>query len=320
MTKFKDFNELITTIYEEIKDQNNYLDKHSIPLSTKFHSQIAKKFNLITFNVPKLIDLLFDSHMIFKFDIVDEDRKKKIRHVEGYVAAEGPLLKKLITCYEHELEGLYTREFSEKAPMDKIYETVVPKIKEMNDTEIGKMGRIAIMLNHFLNIYEKEILKYSKKGQEKLLKENIKDYKLEDYISTGKVTEGKNNNKPELTKKAENTEKPKTVNGTAPKRRVVDQNNYQDFQTYAETNSIEKTIAVYGVEFYTRVCFRDYRFDLIQKIIDNDMVKRKGDLLKIKKMLQLQRQNSDQDLNLQNYASAINNLQRSINQKIKSME
>ena len=82
-------------------------------------------------------------------------------------------------------------------------------------------------------------------------------------------------------------------------------------------NSIEKTLTVYGVEFYSRVCFREYQFGLIQKLIEDGHINERDDLMLAKKMLQKTRANSDQDLNLQKYAHDINDLEKLINEKIK---
>jgi len=71
------------------------------------------------------------------------------------------------------------------------------------------------------------------------------------------------------------------------------------------------------VEFYSRVCFREYQFTLVQKLIEDGHIADSDDLMQAKKMLQKTRANSDQDLNLQKYAHDINDLERIINDKLK---
>ncbi len=77
---------------------------------------------------------------------------------------------------------------------------------------------------------------------------------------------------------------------------------------------------MYGVEFYTRLCFRDYQFSVMQKIVEEGMISKENDLKAVKTLLDKARQNSDNDVKINDYAKEINELLKTINLKLKSFQ
>jgi hypothetical protein len=92
---------------------------------------------------------------------------------------------------------------------------------------------------------------------------------------------------------------------------------YHDIKKYASKHSVEKALVVYGVELYTRVCFRDNQYALIQKLVEEGIIADRGDLRVIKSLIQKERINSDTKPELQEYALEINNLEKAVNQRLK---
>jgi hypothetical protein len=82
-------------------------------------------------------------------------------------------------------------------------------------------------------------------------------------------------------------------------------------------NSIEKNLAVYGVEFYTRVCFREYKFPLMIKIVEDGLIKTREQMMILSKMIRALRSHADQDADLFKYANDINRLEKLVNEKLK---
>jgi len=302
----KDLEELLNAIYIDIRKRNSDRGLQAIPQSDEFFEQITKAYSLIPFAIPKLIKMLVDSHKVFSFTIVEADRKERIRRVEGLVVAEGNIVKDLLQRYGDELVRAYSHEFSTKYTVERIIKEFYPKLQEYNNTHIGKIAYMVINLMGIQSNLERNIMQYGVKWQEKQLKTEIEnsdpiDYFIETASGIGSTDGG-------------------AKGGAEQGPRATDAAKYEDLKRYLTKNSVEKTITVYGIEFYSRVCFREYQFSLMQKLIEDGIVHDKDDLKLVKKMLQKTRSNSDQDLNLQKYANDINDLEKLINNKIKQSE
>ncbi len=300
--------ELLNSICCEIRKRNTERNMWAIPQSEEFFEQIIKKYNLIPFAIPKLIKILVDSHKIFQFIIVEADRKEKIRRIDGYVVAEGNIIKTLLEFYSDELIRAYSHEFSKKLGVEKIIKELVPNLFKFNNTAVGKAAQIVINLMSFQSVLERNIMLYGHKWQEKQLGAEIDQSDPLTYFIDGA---GENN--------STESEMDSPVTAARTKHRTAETEQYEEFKKNSRKYPIEKTLAVYGVEFYTRVCFRDYQFELVQKLVEDGIINDKEDLLIIKKLLQRERANADKDLNLQNYAAQINNLEKSINATIKQV-
>ena len=300
----KDLEELLNSIYTDIRKYNSSRNMQAVPQSDWFFDEIQVRYNLIPFSIPKLVKILADSHKIFMFKIVEADGKERIRRIDGMVTTEGNLIKSLLDLYGDELVRAYSHEFSKKLTVERIIKEFFPKIEEYNNTHIGKVANIVMHLMSFESTIERNISQYNSKWQEKQIKLEIeKGNSLTFFIDEGEgspVT-GEDDSRMQSDKN----------------RRAIDLPKYDEFKKYMSKNSIEKTLTVYGVEFYSRVCFREYQFTLVQKLIEDGHIVESNDLMQAKKMLQKTRANSDQDLNLQKYAHDINDLERMINEKLK---
>jgi hypothetical protein len=301
----KNLEELLTSIFTDIRKYNSNRTMQAVPQSDWFFEEIQDRYSLIPFTIPKLVKILTDSHKIFTFKIVEADGKERIRRVDGMVTTEGNIIKTLLGMYGDELVRAYSHEFSKKFSVERIIKEFFPKLDVYNNTHIGKVANIVIHLMSFESILERNIAQYNIKWQEKQLKAELeKSDLLSSFIDGGTAVSN-----------SEGGDSGRASSDIL--RRAIDLPKYEEFKRYMSKNSIEKTLIVYGVEFYSRVCFREYQFNLVQKLIEDGHISDASDLLLAKKMLQKTRANSDQDLNLQKYAHDINDLERIINDKIK---
>lgn len=304
-TIMKDLEELLNTIYADIRKQNCERGPGAIPQSDRFYDYLTKTYSVIPYGIPKLIKILVDTHKIFSFNTVEANSRKQIRRVEGLVVAEGNIIKKLLEIFGDELMREFSHEFSKKYSIEKIIKEFVPKIDEYNNTPLGRAANIVINLMSIQSGLERAIMQYNPKWQEKQLKIEIEKC---DGISA--FIE-------QADKQARTADEANSVSVSDKNRRITDMPKYEEFKKYISKNSIEKTLVVYGAEFYSRVCFREYQFSLMQKIIEDGKIEKVDDLRTVKKMLQKTRANSDQDQKLQKFAHDINDLEKVINQKIK---
>jgi len=304
----KDLEELLNAVYIEIRKRNSGRSPQAIPQSDEFFDFIMKKYSLIPFGIPNLIKILVDCHKIVSFKIIEADRKERIRRVEGLVVTEGNIVKSLLDSYSDELIKEYSHEFSTKYSVERIIKEFFPKLDAYNNTTLGKTANIVINLMSVQSQLERNIMQYNPKWQETQMKADIEKSEPISFFIENKDARPA-------------PQEPKAVAAVEEKsQRITDKVKYEEFKKYISKNTIEKTLAVYGIEFYTRVCFREYQFSLMEKLIEEEHIWDKDDLRLIKKMLQKIRANSDQDLNLQEYANDINSLEKLINAKIKKSE
>mgnify|MGYP001550211956 CR=1 FL=1 len=309
---------LIDDIYNYIRAENNSKSTAAIPYSEDLYKTLAKKYNLITFNVPRLVNILVQAKMIFIFKVVEPDRKNKVVESHGFVVAEGNIITTLRKIYEDEFLKYYFREFNKKQSAKEAIEEFLPQLESHNNSPLGKNARIVIMLTHYEVVLEKEILNFSKKVQAKLLDDLLEDVDISEFRSKQKEGSEKKIVSNEINGKEDSQDRIKKSNELSNSRRAVDSSQLHEFKSFSKNHSLEKTIAIYGIEFYTRVCFRDYLFDQMAHLVEKGVIHKKNDLMKLKRMLQQQRMNSDNDLNLQKYAAEINKLEKQINQRLKS--
>lgn len=307
----KDLEELLNAVYVEIRKRNSGRSPQAIPQTDEFFDFIMKKYMLIPFAIPNLIKILVDCHKIVSFKIIEADRKERVRRVEGLVVTEGNIIKSLLESYSDVLIKEYSHEFSTKYSVERIIKEFFPKLDSYNNTTLGKTANIVINLMGIQSQLERSIMQYNPKWQVSQMKTEIdKSEPISFFIESKNAMPVKLAPKePEVTAAADEKS-----------QRITDKYKYEEFKKYISKNTIEKTLTVYGVEFYTRVCFREYQFDLVEKLIQDEHIWDKDDLRAIKKMLQKIRTNSDQDLNLQKYAHDINSLEKLVNDKIKRSE
>ncbi|MBN2077714.1 MAG: hypothetical protein JW838_02030 [Spirochaetes bacterium] len=304
----KTLGELLDAIIVDIRARNTGRGVQSLPLSDEFPEWIARRYSLLPFSMPTLFKILADSHMLFIIPVVEADRRERVRRVEGYVVAEGNIIKDMVEYFGDELIRAYSTEFSMKHSIERIIREFFPRLKEYNNTEVGKAASILINLMACQSTLERNIMEYGQKWREKRLREELeKAPPLESFLDAGNENESE---RPDSSRKEAGT-------ATANSRRATDTARIEEFRKYSRKNTIEKTIAVYGVEFYARVCFREYQFTLVKKLVDENRIATLADLQTVKRILQKTRANSDQDLNLQTYANEINALEKSINEKLK---
>ena len=303
-----DLEELLNNICIDVRKKNTERSPRSIPQSDEFYEFCSKKYKLIPFGVPALFKILVDSHKIFQFNIVEADRKERILRIDGFAVTEGNIIKSLVDFYTDELIREFSDEFAKRYSIDKILKEFMPIINDYNNTSLGRVANIVINLMSLQSVLERNIMQYGVKWQEKQLKIEIEKsdpisyfLDLEDGGRTAQVS------KREALMPA----------GEAGIKKTGERSRLKEFTSYSNKNSIEKTLTVYGVEFYTRVCFRDNQYSLVQKLIEEGVIREKEDLLSIKRLLQRERLSSDTDMNIQKFANDINNLEKSINAILK---
>lgn len=295
----------IDAVYRNIAETNRTLSRRSVPLSDDFAGRMSKSLNIPVTSVYFILSILSESHRIFSFPVVEEDCANKIPGIAGYVISDGHIISTLSGIYDGELETAYMKEFSAKLTSEAIRTEVASRRKDFNNTPAGRLAAISGMLRQCARTLEHDILKYGKKWQDRQFEEEIGKANIPAEFFSVRKESGS------FHEEVKNCDSIKTP------QKPAGQHKEFDLKSEAARGTIEKTIRVYGIEFYARTCFKNYQFALLQKIIEENVVVLPADLTLIKEVLRRVRGESDKDLNLQKYAVEINALEKCINSRLK---
>jgi hypothetical protein len=305
--------DLVKAVYGEILYRNTSISKDVIPVSTEFYPYLTKKLNIDPDKIPEIMEILSEAKMIFSFVLANSSIKQDI--VSGFVVTKGDIILTALKRSNESLETLYSNECNRKIPAEKLILELSGKREKYNNTPIGIAANISMMLSHYRSLLERNILQYSDKIQMKLLTEALRDkHSVEEYIK-----------KPEKIKpKAAGSSFKREIHAeetpSEPSKPNSESTIINEFKSFSKNHPIEKTLKIYGIELYTRSCFRDYQFNLIQKLLDDGHISTQDDLLKIKQLLEKERMNSDENIKLNEYAAEINSLMKCINDKLKAFK
>lgn len=302
---------LLEEIHFEIEKRNGKVDDNSIPTCRDFYPYLGEKYDLDEIKIPDLIGILVNSHKIFNFDIVKEDKSINVECEYGFVVAEMTIVNSLAKKFEKELVRVYFEEFERHLSPQKILDELKFTIDEHNNTPLGRFGNIALNLREYEEIlksdysYTRDARRYSTEWKEKKFKKELTGAEeIEFYLKLRDI--------PEINEKKAVPEKMEKKN-----RRQVDKIKNVDSVLNNMKSSMEKNLAVYGIEFYTRVCFREYKFPLMIKILEDGLIKSKEEIQIISKMIQTLRSHADKDADLHKHAHEINRLEKLVNEKMK---
>jgi hypothetical protein len=305
--------DLVKSVYSEILYRNTSISKDVIPVSTEFFPYLEKRLNIDPDKIPEIMEILTEAKMIFSFVLSNSSIKQEV--VNGFVVTKGDVILAALKRSNDTLETLYSHECNRKTPADKLILELSGKREKYNNTPIGIAANISMMLAHYKSLLERNILQYSEKIQSKLLAEVLRDKpSIEEYIKKPEKSKPKAAGS-SFTREVEKTETPPETS-----RHVSEASIFSEFSSFSKNHPIEKTLKIYGIELYTRSCFRDYQFNLIQKLLDDGHISTHDDLLKIKQLLEKERMNSDKNIKLNEYAGEINNLMKCINDKLKAFK
>jgi len=299
----EDLSELLKNIISDVREKNQRPGPGAVPRSDEFFGELAKKYGLVPFTVPTLIRMLVSSSCLLGFTLIEEERKKKILRVEGYVVTEPGVIDPLIRYYSRELESIYMINYNKKAAYNKIIQEISPDLHVHNGTPLGICTSTLIMLSTVSDMLQWEPMKYSRKSKDRLLETEIAGGRPPSYFfASDSAGNGRE------------TVQEKTAQRPDPGPSIV---RYADIRKHTDSNTIQKSLAVYGVEFYTRVCFREYQFALIYRIIQDGIITEKKDLSVIRELIARERTRADKDLRIQGFAGDINALEKLINERLQ---
>lgn len=289
--------DLLDDIYDEIEKHNSELGETAVPYATDIIKYICSDSGTTDVLVKESLQILVDVHKIFPIEIVASDEAHGIDKVVGFVVADKSVVHDLLVHHQDQLVIAYQKQFGENLGIFKIIKEIFPKMGTLNNTEIGKIANKAIMLNEYSRLLEKDFQEYTDKWQNEKLSELLKTIGIE------------NKKKKETSESEADTPGKDSATDTL---RAVDSHAYKDYKDKKNSYPLKRILNIYGLDFFLKVNFRKCEFEFLKKVVDDNQISSRADLLKMKDMVHKVKINMYKDIKLHAYENAIYDLERSI--------
>ncbi|HOD14514.1 MAG TPA: hypothetical protein PLA65_09430 [Spirochaetota bacterium] len=293
---------IIEEVYKKIIEHNAKANHEGIPHSDTFEKEIQSLMGIDKSEIEQIIKLLKDAHKIFTFEIIKDDPDNDIIRIDGYVETDLQTIRKLKNYFQKLLMDEYEKQYNKRLLVHQVVKDMYARPNFYKNTMIGQIGNKAIMLEEYENLIERNFTEYT---------ENWKTNKLAELIAlAGDLLVAP---KPPVQDPPGNKRKP----GGAPvSLRAVDSPQYQDYSSGKSTQSLDKVLQIYGVEFFFRINLRKYNFDLLRQIVESGEIDRRADLVLLKDMIQKVKENFDRDPGLAENSEKIYKLERIISRQM----
>jgi len=281
-------------IRDRIKEINNNIYDEAIPTSDiifrKYLNDLVYSEDMASY----YLKLLAESNFIFMIQIVKPDTILKIPGIDGYVVAELDIIEKLLAVYNQRLITIYEAEKRKLAGVETIIRELMPKVKELNNTSLGKVLNICIMLEQFTRIINERPDHFQ---------DAYRISKLKQFI-------------PEEDEFKEPEEEHEKIQQVEERRRAVDTEEYQQLSKMNLTGNWAKAVEQFGVQFLIRVHLRKYEFDVLKKLLLQKRIAREEDLIFLRDSLRKMEERSLFNPELKKYLNEIKELKRIVQIKI----
>jgi len=281
-------------IRDRIKEINNNIYDEAIPASDII---FRKHLNDLVYSEDMAryyLKLLAESNFIFMIQIVKPDTILRIPSIDGYVVAELDIIEKLLAVYNQRLITIYEAEKRKLAGVETIIRELMPKVKELNNTPLGTVLNICIMLEQFTRIIHERPDHFQ---------DAYRISKLKQFI-------------PEEDEFKEPEEEHEKIQQVQERRRAVDTEEYQQLSKMNLTGNWAKAVEQFGVKFLIRVHLRKYEFDVLKKLLLQKRIAREEDLIFLRDSLRKMEERSLFNPELKKYLNEIKELKRIVQIKI----
>jgi hypothetical protein len=281
-------------IRDRIKEINNNIYDEAIPTSDIIFRKYLNDLVYSEDMARYYLKLLTESNFIFVIQIVKPDTVLRIPGIDGYVVAELDIIEKLLAVYNQRLITIYEAEKRKLAGVETIIRELMPKVKELNNTPLGTVLNICIMLEQFTRIIHERPDHFQ---------DAYRISKLKQFI-------------PEEDEFKEPEEEHEKIQQVQERRRAVDTEEYQQLSKMNLTGNWAKAVEQFGVQFLIRVHLRKYEFDVLKKLLLQKRIAREEDLIFLRDSLRKMEERSLFNPELKKYLNEIKELKRIVQIKI----
>lgn len=271
---------------EMIKEVNSSTreGKEKIPNSETHLKEWCSHFAMDEKSIRGILDDLKNAHYIFIINIVMPDPNLYLPGTDSYIYAEISLVNELKRYSENRLEKIYEQTFYKKKSPFLIIKELFPRVKEFNNTPIGKALNETVMIEEFLRVMNSSPYEYTDSWKKAKLREIYNETDTE---------------VPELEKELE-----------LKNNRAVDQLGDQYNNLDSQSSQWKKLTSTLPIEFLVRIHFRKHEFDIVKKLIQTGKITEEKDLKYIRDTLQMMEGRANQDIILRKYLDQMVELRR----------
>ncbi len=297
-------NKLVEEIFQELRRRNSSSGGGSIPHSDEFLKFAQSTMGIDPELAKQILQVLLNSHRIFSIEVTAEDKSHDIPRVEGYVVANLQEIRKLKNFFQNELMIEYEKQFNKRMMTHQIVKEVFPMMRSLNNTVLGMVANKAIMLEEYERLMEKKFEEYTEDWKEKRMEVELAHSDLNERAAEAKKPAESGN--PQARKQAPRA---KMV-------RAVDSDKYNEFSSRSKNYPLQRILKIYGANFFFQVNLRKCQFALLDKLVRDQQISRRADLLLLKDMIQTVKSHADQDAELKAHADELFSLEKTVNHAI----
>lgn len=261
--------ETLQEILRRLESLNKEIHESPIPTSDDFRKRHLSDLVNTDDELSFYLKQLEDSHYIFVITIVEPIPSAAVPGTFGYVIAHSEIIQPLLTEYYTRLEHVYQAQLKKTKGAQTIVRELLPEIKQLASTPLGKTLNIAIMLDQFLRLMAEKPDEYTDYWKQVMLKRQSTSIADDSSIELQSIAGF------EIEDTDINTQAPQP---TKVIRRAIDTPEYQELSKMDLSGSWGKAVEKYGVTFLIRVHLRKMELDILRRLIQRKQIARQEDL------------------------------------------
>lgn len=261
--------ETLQEILRRLESLNKEIHESPIPTSDDFRKRYLSDLVNSDDELSFYLKQLEDSHYIFVITIVEPIPSAAVPGTFGYVIAHSEIIQPLLTEYYTRLEHVYQAQIKKTKGAQTIVRELLPEIKQLASTPLGKTLNIAIMLDQFLRLMAEKPDEYTDYWKQVMLKRQSTSIADESSIELQSIAGF------EIEDTNIDTQTPQPAKVI---RRAIDTPEYQELSKMDLSGSWGKAVEKYGVTFLIRVHLRKMELDILRRLIQRKQIARQEDL------------------------------------------
>ncbi len=279
---------ILQDIANQIKEEN-VRGRERIPTSETFIKRMMTLHSKSAEDIKFYLDQLKELHYIFIINVVASDPALFVQGVDSYVYADQSILSELKHYTEQRLTQIFESTYYKRKSGFQIIRELLPKIKEFNNTQLGRSLNEAIMLDEYMRLIATNAFEYTdswrKEKLYKLYREEEPSYET-DFDEDGQSSYS-----------------------STTERRYMDPGN----------SKWSKAVNQFSIRFLIRIHFRKYEFDVVKKLVQTSKISMLDDLIYVRNSLKELEQQLDRDTILKYHLDKMIELRRITQAKINML-
>lgn len=301
--------EIALELAEEIKKINQQEDNR-IPTSDSFLKDMIAFFSRDMHEIRQVLDMLREARYIFIIKIVLPEQSKNSRDqdqgVDAYIYADLRIVTELKGFAEKKLEKAYEATYYKRKSPFQITRELFPKIKEHNNTPLGRFINIAVMLEEYQRVLTAAPNEYDDNRRRNLLSELLER-------NGAPVTVARDIPDYEITSLGGGAGSPLGFKRAAD---AVASNEV----TFNPKSPWSRLTSKFSAEFLIRIHLRKYEFDTVRKLILGGKLVNYDDLKYVRDSIQTMENHIHLDPILQNFTEEMTELRRLAQKKMNILK